>query len=49
MRRILHGAVVATLGARPLAAQDPASFGEDPDTAYAATIWQTMVDAKRGK
>jgi hypothetical protein len=46
MSCFLRGAFIATLAATPLAAQDAAPFGGDADTAYAAELWQMMVDAK---
>ena len=45
MTYFMHGAAFAALMAAPLAAQDAAPFGGEAETAYAAELWQIMIDA----
>lgn len=46
MRFFIKSAVIASLAASPLLAQDTPQFGGDADTEYATQLWQLMVDLK---
>jgi hypothetical protein len=46
MTYLVKGVFIAALAASPLTAQETAPFGSDADTAYAANLWEMMVEAK---